>query len=103
MRKEGIDIAELIVRQVSELVRATADVLAADGAMEETLSVLQWEARLYRSLEVNCAAKREMAEAFAGQLSNTEAEAEPDLEATIAMFREKDAREEQQRREKAER
>jgi len=55
-------IANLLVRQVSNLVSATADVLVDLKLNDDSLFAL--EEFLYRNLALNCSQKAEMAKAF---------------------------------------
>jgi hypothetical protein len=58
----ALEIEDLLNRQVSSLVSATADAVAATGS---SMSVLELEAHFYRSLAVNCENKARMMEGFA--------------------------------------
>jgi hypothetical protein len=62
-----LDIEGLVVRQVNEMVRAAADVMAKGSGD----SVFAMEALLYRALAVNCEAKEKMARAFAERRATT--------------------------------
>jgi hypothetical protein len=57
-----MNVYDLLVRQVSALVSATADMI---HAQDQSTGVLDLEADLYKLLEENCRDKAEMARALA--------------------------------------
>jgi hypothetical protein len=60
-RPEGANLGDLLVRQVSSLVSATADALCAN---DPTRDVLKDEGYFYRLLAENCTLKAQLAESF---------------------------------------
>ena len=68
----GLDLRALLVRQVSSLVWATAEMCAEAGRGD----VLAIEASLYRQLAGNCEQKAKMAEALRSERPAPDVEAE---------------------------